>query len=222
MPTLPVNAIFSGIQPDGHWAGTPSLIIQVMDVNPADDDSLEGHPLEEWPYHPANEITLGKLLERRGASAHFANIGHSTLSSVACSYRERHVLIYGRDPGLYDLEPLVAALLRSGRTVQVETTILPHAIVAAGLWVSLLSVPRQVGIDVPPPAPQSVRPDEVLASVRSRSDIDRIELAYGDRRVPVWLRPSPFAQGSVLRQCITVATRHPGWRVMTGSAPARQ
>lgn len=219
MPTLPVNAIYSGMQLDGHWTGTPALVVQLMEHPEADlpqPESLDGSfPLPEWEFDPDNEVSIHKLLDRtKGqSSAHFAQPGLATLLALATSYRERHVLIIARDVGRHEIAPFANRLIMAGRSVQIETTIMRPSLSIAKTWLSLLAMPARIGSTAAVTSEAKPRPDEIIACIRARADLDRTELAFGDRRIPVWLRPSPFADLGIHRQCITVATRHPGWRV---------
>lgn len=216
MAILPVNAIFSGMQKDGHWAGSPALIIHLMehpDASVPPFESLDGsYPLTEWDMDPANEVSLNKLLTRRAGSAHFAYVGASTLSMVACSYREKHVLIVGREPGHYDLAPLAKLLVEAGRHVQVQTTIMMQSLVIPNVWVSLFALPS--GAAAAPAELSTLRPNEVVACIRWKSDLDRVEASYAQSSALIWLRPSSYAEAGIYRQCIAVATRHAGWRVI--------
>ncbi len=221
MSILPVNAIFSGIQTDGYFLGTPSLIIQLMDHPQAAIAVPESHdgsyPLPEWDHDPANEISFNRLVSLRGSSPHFANVGATSLTTLALTFRERHVLIVGRELGLHDIGVLVQLLLDAGRSVQIETTALAPSLAIARTWLTLLMLPSKIKEATPPDALS--RPNEVLACIRSRTDLDRTEGLYANRKVPVWLRPSQHAEGGIFRQCLAVATRHPGWRVIRPGRP---
>jgi hypothetical protein len=216
--TLPVNAIYSAMQPDGHFTGTPALIIQLMDHPLAaivPPEALDGtFLLPEWDLDQANEVSFDKLLARRtNSSPHFAYVGPSTLAALALSYHERHVLIAGRELGRHDIASLVKLLLAAGRTVQIETNLMDPALVIPDTWVTLLALPSR-STAAPEFKPENAgRPDEILASIRWRSDLDRAETTYANRRFPVWLRPSLYAEDGIYRQCVAVATRHAGWRV---------
>lgn len=215
---LPVNAMYSGMQPDGHWAGTPTLVIHLMQQMLAPlpaPESLDGsYPLVEWEIDAANEVSMNRLLERRGSSAHYTNVGAMTLATIAASYRERHVLVVGRDLGQHELAPLVRQLLAAGRTVQVETTTMTPSLVIPGAWLTLLALPSRTATAENTDPQNADRADEILACIRWKADLDRSELVYGRRKAPVWLRPSAFADEGIYRQCVAVASRHAGWRVM--------
>ncbi|GAC1649842.1 MAG: hypothetical protein NVS4B8_23660 [Herpetosiphon sp.] len=222
MPALPVHAIFGGMQIDGHWAGTPALVIRLMEHPDTEqrspDEGMDGaYPMIEWDFDPANEVTLNGLLGRRiGSGPQFASVGAATLSSFACSYRERHILIVGREPGRHDIEPLVRLLVAAGRHVQIETTG-QTAIAADHAWVTLRLLPAR---EPPPIAPEiAARANDVLACIRWKSDLDRVEQLFANRPTPVWLRPSMFADPGVYRQCLAVAVRHAGWRVTRANKP---
>ncbi len=219
MSILPVNAVFSGLQTDGHYLGTPALVIQLMNhpLAAAASDTHDGaYPLPEWDLDPAHEISFDKLLTIRGSSPRFSYVGTSTLSTLALSYRERHVVIVGRELGLHDVVPLAKPLLDAGRTVQIETTAMAPSLLIDKAWITLLLLPSRDHVHTFQPENAS-RPNEVLACVRWRSDLDRAEATYANRRMTVWLQPSAHAEVGVYRQCLAVATRHAGWRVIRPS-----
>lgn len=210
MSALPVNAILSGIQPDGHWTGTPSLIVGLVshpDATPL-PDTVNSLPVPEWKYDAANEVTINRLMTRNGrASPHFANIGPSTLFIWAKSYRERHIVLAGHEAGRHDLAPFIQRMVEASRTVQVITTDL-RGCVGLGAWVTLLALPSQsFALDV-----YDTPPDEVVADIRWRADLDRVAALYSN--LPVWLRASPVSDTNVYAQCVAAATKRPAWRVM--------
>ena len=215
MTPLPVNALFHGMQPHGAFAGTPSLIIRLME-HPDSTTVIDGepvdscYPLPEWEYDEANEVSLTVMLDRRTSGPQFASVAPHRLSVLADGYRERHILILGREPGRHDICPLVEAFLARGRTVQIETTG-GFKVEAPGAWVSLRALPTRRTDGIIPDA--VARANEVLATIRWKTDLDRIELLFSARGTPVWLKPSAFAESWVYRQCVAVATRHTGWRV---------
>lgn len=217
MTSIAVNAIHSGMQRDGHWTGTPSLMVQLMDHPSAPSVILDtAYPTAEWDYAPANEIAITKLLSRRNGatSPHFSLVGPGALAEIIHSFRERHVVLFCREPARWELEPLISLLRSAGRTVQVLTTVMFDSLELP--WVSLVALPDKRPVsDI---EPQSVWPSEILASIRWRSDLDRAEAQYS-RMGMVWLRPSPLAEDGIYRQCIAVATRHLGWRVTRKPAP---
>lgn len=220
MLILPVNAIYSGILPDGHWTGSPTLVIQLMEHFPADRQQAESPGgsdfMPEWSLDTANEVSLNKLLSRHPgvASPHFARVGEATLAMLVTSYHEPHVMLIGRDPGQYDLASLVARLLSAGRSVQIEATALSASLAIPDAWITLLSLPSRTVTSIDPAPPGAVRPNEVLASIRWKADLDRVELIYARGAAPVWLRPTASAEEGMYRQCVAVATRHAGWRAM--------
>ena len=213
MTSIAVNAIHSGMQMDGHWTGTPSLMVQLMDHQSAPRVMLDGaYPAAEWDYIPANEIAITKLLARRNGatSPHFSLVGCGTLAEIIHSFRERHVVLFCREPARWDLIPLIELLRSAGRTVQVLTTVMSDFLRPPEIWVSLVTLPIKQAAGEPPSYPHW--PSEVLACIRWRSDLDRAEALYSHMAM-VWLRPSPLADEGIYRQCIAVATKHLGWRV---------
>lgn len=220
MSSIAVNAIHSGLQLDGHWSGTPSLMVQLMDHPSAPALGLfdTAYPTAEWDYEQANEIAITKLLTRRNGatSPHFSIVGPGALAEILRSFRERHVVLFCRDPARWDLTPLVALLRSAGRSVQVLTTVMSDSLELPDFWTSLVAMPDRQPAGDTEPCPQC--PSEVLACIRWRSDLDRAEALYS-RMGMVWLRPSRLAEDGIYRQCIAVATRHLGWRVTRKPAP---
>lgn len=219
MTSIAVNAIHSGLQMDGHWSGTPSLMVQLMDHPAAQGPSLldAAYPIAEWDYEQPNEIAITKLLSRRNGatSPHFSLVGSGALAEIIHSFRERHVVLFCRDPARWELAPLIALLRSAGRTIQVLTTVMSDSW-EPRVWVSLVAMPNRQPAGNPEPCPQC--PSEILACIRWRSDLDRAEALYS-RMGMVWLRPSALAEDGIYRQCIAVATRHLGWRVTRKPSP---
>lgn len=219
MTSIAVNTIHSGMQMDGHWTGTPSLMVQLMDHPSAPSVIVDAaYPTAEWDYAPANEIAVTKLLSRRNGatSPHFSLVGSGALAEIIHSFRERHVVLFCREPGRWDLAPLISLLRSAGRTIQILTTVMAECWQPPEVWVSLVSLPDKQPAGGPEPHAQW--PSEVLACIRWRSDLDRAEAMYS-RMGMVWLRPSPLAEDGIYRQCIAVATRHLGWRVTRKPLP---
>lgn len=215
MTTIAVNAIHSGMQMDGHWSGTPSLMVQLMDhpTSPVPEYYIDtAYPTAGWNYEAANEVSLNKLLNRRTGtqSPHFSIVGPGALAEVISSFRERHIVLFCRDPGKWDLPPLLTLLRAAGRSIQILTTVMLD-VDQPGLWVSLVALPDKEPVDLTLSL-MARWPSEVLACIRWRSDLERAEALYS-RMGMVWLRPSPLAEDGIYRQCVAVATRHMGWRV---------
>lgn len=219
MTAIAVNAIHSGMQLDGHWTGTPSLMVQLMDHPTAPSVIVDGaYPIAEWDYSQPNEIAITKLLSRRNGatSPHFSTVGPGALAEIIHSFRERHVVLFCREPARWELGPLIYLLRSAGRTVQVLTTVMSESLQPPDVWVSLVALPSLVPAGEP--EAHARWPSEVLACIRWRSDLDRCEALFS-RMGMIWLRPSPLAEDGIYRQCIAVATRHLGWRVTRKPPP---
>lgn len=220
MSSIAVNAIHSGMQMDGHWAGTPSLMVQLMDHPSTPGVMLDGaYPAADWNYDEANEIAITKLLSRRigATSPHFSLVGPGSLAEIINSFRERHVVLFCREPIRWDLDPLIDLLRSAGRSIQVVTMVMSESLKSSDVWVTQVALPDRRPPEENPEA-LCLWPHEILAGIRWRCDLDRAERLYS-RMGMVWLRPSPMAEDGIYRQCIAVATRHLGWRVTRKPAP---
>jgi hypothetical protein len=122
--------------------------------------------------------------------------------------RARHVVITGHGLARYELAELTRGLLRSGRTVQVETDGVGVLRVASGTWVTL----TPGGVEVEEEAVQQA--DEIRMPVALPCDLERLEEILEDGpKAEVWLRPlgrSPAATAL----CVEAATLR-GYRVAT-------
>lgn len=108
---LPVQSIVETIHRRAKWAGTPSIVITLVDQASSDDinESLKLSPVE-----------IGDEARRR---------------------KSRHAVITGAEPCVYDLEPLTRALIGRAFTVQVETSGRADIRVWRGAWVTLTPRP---------------------------------------------------------------------------------
>jgi 7-carboxy-7-deazaguanine synthase len=177
------------------------------------EGSEDAWPLMDWDFDPNNEVSTSRLLARSGGSSpHFAFFGPAALTATILSFREQHVLIAGREPCGFDIEPVIRLLRAAGRQVQIETAgnakRLPSA--QAGVWLTLKALPMQDWTHIA--APVVSRADEVIIYIRNKRDLDRAEQMFGSLTMPVWLGPAPSAEPSVYAKCFAVATRHLGWR----------
>jgi len=209
---LPVNELFPTIQGEGTWTGTPATFVR-----------LQGCPVGcpwcdtkyTWPIEGADERPLSSILAKDAAtSSTFASISVPVLVAAVKQNPERHVVLTGGEPCLYDLGSLSAALLEEGFSVQVETSGTHPVRIDSRAWVTVS--PK---IDMPggfPVLPAALRrADEIKHPVGTRRDVQRLLDLLADAELdpvpPIYLQPlSGSPKATAL--CIEAA-RHKGWRV---------
>jgi 7-carboxy-7-deazaguanine synthase len=135
---------------------------------------------------------------------------------VAVCNGSYHVVITGGEPCLYDLRPLVSALLAAepARTVQVETSGTQEVLVPDEAWVTVspkLDMPG--GLKVLSSALE--RADEIKYPVGKAADVERLVgdvMPFVIRDVPVYLQPLSQSKRAT-QTCLDAAAKEPGWRV---------
>lgn len=218
---LPVNEIFDTLQGEAHWTGTPSVFLR-----------LQGCPVgcpwcdtkHTWDLAERDEVPMETMVAKPGDVRSYArmDVGRVMWMLVGGYYgaasnshrRPRHVVITGGEPCLYDLTALSAALILSGRTVQVETSGTHEVKIDARAFVTVspkFDMPG--GFAVRDDA--LVRANEIKMVVGKLADVVRLEHAL--ERLPlaahkeIWLQPvSQSPKATPL--CIEQATAR-GWKV---------
>lgn len=210
MPTvLRVNEMFSTIQGEATWAGTPSTFIR-----------LQGCPVgcswcdtkHTWQVNEKKRISAGEMLGKVDPAPTWSEMNEVDVLAVARSLQPRHFVITGGEPCSYDLSLLTANLKTLG-SVQVETSGTHEVKVASGTWVTVSpKIGMAGGLTVRGDAMQ--RADEIKFPVESAEDIELLKELLGlhpanDRLV--WLQP--VSQGNeATRLCIDACQRY-GWRL---------
>jgi 7-carboxy-7-deazaguanine synthase len=125
-------------------------------------------------------------------------------------YNAKHIVITGGEPCLYDLTELTEAIIKSGRSVQIETSATHEIKCHSAAWVTAspkLNMPggfelRQDSLN---------RANEIKWPIGKMTDIDNLKQVCSDLRVDIWLQPlsqSPKAT----KLCIDQAILN-GWKI---------
>lgn len=210
---LPINEIFDTIQGEAYWTGTPSTFVR-----------LQGCPVgcpwcdtkHTWHVFPDTETSPALMLDKLRDSPAYAL---TTVDQIVAECRQRHVVLTGGEPCMYDLVELTTALGKAGKKVQVETSGTFEIHVDEFTWVTLS--PK---IDMPGGyvvlASAAERANEIKMPVGKRADVEKLQsflLDYEVDKRPVLLKPviwlQPLSQSPKATElCIAAASEH-GWRL---------
>lgn len=217
-PALPVNEIFESVQGEASFTGAPAVFIRLQGCPVACPWCDTAHT---WVVDPTNAVSAAEMASKVADAPTFARMTPAELvAHVEATTRARHVVITGGEPALYDLRPLSAALIKAGRSVQLETSGTSEIRIDPRAFVT---VSPKVGM----PGGLKVRDDalaladEIKMPVGKPADVERLHalvdrlMAAKDPRLDhipkVWLQPlSQSPKATAL--CVAAATAN-GWRI---------
>ncbi|KRQ03851.1 7-carboxy-7-deazaguanine synthase QueE [Bradyrhizobium manausense] len=206
---LPVNEIFETIQGEACKSGTPSVFLrlQACPVRCPWCDSKH-----TWVADPANQVSIAEITAKVEDTNTWAMMSPREILLAVQGFRARHVVITGGEPAAYDLQPLTTLLIKSGFSVQVETSG-THAIqVHPCTWVTISpKIGMPGGLVVLDEALR--RGNEIKHCVGKPADIEKL-LALNIPRefMPmIWLQPLSQSRKAT-KLCIQEATAR-DWRV---------
>lgn len=191
---LPVREIHPTLVGSGIWAGTPALFIRLQGCPVGcpwcDQPGMWDLPIAQDDDEQAAEEEI-EITDTNPASARWRWLSTTRLLALITSYPQRHVVISGGEPALYDLRDLTAALLAAGLSVAVETSGTIPLQVAANTWVTLSPKHDQPGgLRVADAAYR--RASEIVVVITGPDDRRWIDRALKARRrsdVPIFLAP---------------------------------
>jgi 7-carboxy-7-deazaguanine synthase len=131
---LPVNEIFHSIQGEGSYTGTPSVFVRLQSCPVGCPWCDTKHT---WEKKDTDKISFTEMYEKKSDSPKWAEASADYLSQFLFTAVEEHIVITGGEPCLYDLSNLTAALTKSGKSVQIETSGTSDIRVNANTFVTL-------------------------------------------------------------------------------------
>jgi 7-carboxy-7-deazaguanine synthase len=214
---LPVNEIFTTIQGEATFTGTPAVFIRLQGCAvgcPWCDTKFT------WEVDPANEVAGDDVAAKTASgSASWARMTPSALlDRIRRSHPVRHVVITGGEPCDQDLTDLTTVLIRHGLVVQIETSGTAPVRVHPDAWVTLSP---KIGM----PGGKTVldeallRANEIKMPVGKADDVDVLRdllmrlRALDPHSTPlVWLQPLSTSRKATAL-CAEEAYRSGSWRV---------
>lgn len=116
---LPVNEIFSTIQGEGSFTGTPAVFVrlQYCDVGCPWCDTKH-----TWEKHDNKQIMFADMLAKEEDASTWADVHVGDLIAYLEKQPEELIVITGGEPCTYDLHDFTSALIDTGKQPQIETS----------------------------------------------------------------------------------------------------
>jgi len=206
---LPVNEIFSTMQGEGHYTGTPSTFIR-----------LQGCPVGcpwcdtkyTWPAEADKERSLLDIFKKTDATDETYALAEPLDLAALVAPSPQHVVITGGEPAQYDLVRLTRQLIRCRHTTQLETSGTFELMVDTRTWVTVSpKVDMPGGLSVKQSALK--RANEIKHVVGKPADVTALKslLADCNPMALVYLQPLSGSRKATAL-CIAEAGRN-GWKV---------
>lgn len=208
-----VNEIFSSMQGEASYTGTPSVFIR-----------LQGCPVgcgwcdtkHTWDVEEKNAIPIIVMVDKDEDAPTYSIMNEYNILDTLKDFAGWHVVITGGEPCIYDLIPLTNLLIEKGYSVQIETsgtydikchpetfvTVSPKINMPGGLLVLKQSI---------------LNADEIKLPVGKKSDVDKLLALFEEFKLDVtkinniWLQPLSQSEKAT-DICIELANEY-GWRV---------
>jgi 7-carboxy-7-deazaguanine synthase len=207
---LPVNEIFTSIQGEATYTGTPATFIRLQGCGVGCAWCDTKHT---WPSLAKDKIPIKDMLVKECDSSEWAELSEDEILFEVFSREAAHIVITGGEPCDHDLHRLTEMLSRAGFIVQVETsgtkpisvhhktfvTLSPKWDMAGGLEV--LKENFEIA-------------DEIKMPVGKESDVTKLIEQVGAaslRSSSVWLQPLSQSKKAT-EVCVESATKH-GFRI---------
>lgn len=172
-----------------------------------------------WDKKDSEVIPFAEMLGKAKDSSEWADTPVETLVAFLAGQPERHIVITGGEPCMYDLTELTAKLLAFGKSVQIETSGTSEIKAHDGVFITLSpKIGMPGGLKVLMSA--AYLADEIKMPVGKMKDVETLETFLSQRRVmmvsdddeiPVYLQPLSQSEKST-ELCIEQA-RQNGWRL---------
>lgn len=210
---LPINEIFSSIQGEGSFTGTPSVFVRLQFCAVGCPWCDTKHT---WIKDDSRKISFEAMLAKTKDSDEWADVFTGDLAIYLLNQPEKHIVITGGEPCVYDLHEFTEFLSDLGKSVQIETSGTSEIKVAGDAFVTLS--PK---IDMPGGLKVLVgsvyRADEIKMPVGKQKDVDALKSFIGDHRAlvsrcpPVYLQP--LSQSEKATELCIEQARQNGWRL---------
>lgn len=206
---LPVNEIFSTIQGEGSFTGTPAVFVRLQYCPVGCPWCDTKHT---WEKNNDNKISFDEMMNKICDSPLWCDTDVSDLVDYLLKQPEELIVITGGEPCTYDLRELTTSLLENGKQPQIETsgtadirahdhtfiTISPKLDMPGGLKVFQSSL---------------YMADEIKMPVGKMADVDKLKkLLDGLIDMPeVYLQP--LSQSEKATELCIEQARLNGWRL---------
>jgi 7-carboxy-7-deazaguanine synthase len=116
---LPVNEIFSSVQGEGSFTGSPAVFVRLQFCAVGCPWCDTKHT---WTLDKKQEIDFFDMLNKTQDAPTWANVSIDVLFDYLKKQPEKLIVITGGEPCNYDLEELTSRLIEERKNVQIETS----------------------------------------------------------------------------------------------------
>jgi len=116
---LPVNEIFSSVQGEGSYTGTPAVFVRLQFCAVGCPWCDSKHT---WKKNDLDKISFDEMLVKTADASTWADVEEWRLIDYLMKQPEELIVITGGEPCNYDLTELTASLLSKGKQPQIETS----------------------------------------------------------------------------------------------------
>lgn len=208
---LPVNEIFSSVQGEGSFTGMPSVFVRLQFCRVGCPYCDTKHT---WEKNDSGKISFVEMLGKQEDSSKWADVDCNALVAFLVAQPERHIVITGGEPCVYDLVEFTTELLDAGKTVQIETSGTSEIKISGGAFVTLSpKIDMPGGLKV---LPLSVyRADEIKMPVGKQKDVNVLKEFLREHKIAnrntIYLQP--LSQNEKATELCIEQARQNGWRL---------
>lgn len=213
---LPVNEIFTTIQGEASFTGTPSTFVRLQgcDVGCGWCDTKH-----TWKTLDKDMIPIKDMLAKTCDTSNWTPMTEPELLKEIMSRQPSHVVITGGEPCEHDLLKLTTMLIEKGRTVQIETsgtkiikandktfiTLSPKWDMAGGLKV--LKKNYELANEIKVPIGKRADVDKIFKNIPIYKSLIASDMYKYKMKSNVWLQPLSQSKKST-ELCIKTATKY--------------
>lgn len=212
---LPVNEIFSSVQGEGSFTGTPAIFVRLQYCSVGCGFCDTKHT---WSLDINKEISFNEMLKKTVDAPTWANADAAALSNYLLSQPERLIVITGGEPCNYDLKEITSYLIANGKIVQIETS--GTAELRADYLTFITVSPK---IDMPGGlkflSPVLQMADELKMPVGKMTDVDKLKSVIASFKADVGfdfdgeIYLQPLSQSEKATELCIEQARLNGWRL---------
>lgn len=209
---LPINEIFSSVQGEGSFTGTPAVFVRLQYCPVGCPWCDTKHT---WEKKDEYKISFEEMLTKTKDAPTWADVYIPELLSYLAKQPEELIVITGGEPCTYDLTVFTTQLVLLGKMPQIETsgTVLVKAHEHTFVTVSpKLDMPGKLQ-----PLQQAIyMADEIKMPVGKMADVEKLknllhDCMLGEENVPVYLQP--LSQSEKATELCIEQARLNGWRL---------
>jgi 7-carboxy-7-deazaguanine synthase len=207
---LPINEIFSSVQGEGSFTGTPAVFVRLQWCRVGCSFCDTKHT---WEINDLNKISFDEMLTKTVDAPTWCDTNYQQLIDYLSEQTEDLIVITGGEPCYYDLTELTAGVIELGKIVQVETSGTSEIKTHEDTFITLSpKIGMPGGYEVL--AGAAYLADEIKMPVGKMKDVEILKQFLQDMKIeqhPVYLQP--LSQNEKATELCIEQARLNGWRL---------